>query len=275
MMLGAFGLQAQSSSSKSGSQSEMQQSGSQSKLSDADRDFLQKAYQANANEIQLAQMASQRASNNEVKQYAQKLVSDHTKAKNEIQRIAQEKGVDLSTARENTDQNKFSNLSGPAFDKEFIQEQMNAHQQAIDLHQQEAQNGKDPEIKSFASNQLGTLQQHEAMANNLQSSINSVDQNAAGKNESERQPQSLGRSDVGTTDESQSGMNQEPQSQDQQSSTSSSSSSTTTTNKTNVQSQDKDLPRTGSNLPLVGLFGLLLVGAVLTMRSFRLLRNVK
>ncbi len=277
LMLGAFGLQAQSSSAQSGSQSDTQQYGTQqqgnqpsnSQLSRADQDFLKKAYQTNQSEIQLGQLAAQRASNNDVKQYAQQMVDDHTKANDQLQQIANSKGINLpSNPPQSSEMSRFSNLNGPAFDRQFVQSQMRAHKQAISMFQNEANRGQDPDLKSYASNQLNGLQNHESMANDLYSKLSSSS-SAARNNRIGNQPSSsssyAGSSAGQPSDQS---ANNNMPSNSSSNSYSSSSSTTNTTTENNEQ-----LPRTASNMPLIGLFGFILIGAAMIFRSFRLLRN--
>lgn len=292
LMLGAFGLQAQSSSTQSGSQSGSQQydtqqpgdpygsqqgnqqTGSQSntqtssgdQFSKTDQDFINKAFQSNQNEIELSRLAAQKASSSDVKQYAQQLVDDHTKANDQLRQIAQSKGINIpSSSSQGADINRFQNLSGANFDRQYIQNQVQAHKKAITMYRNEANNGQDPDLKSFASTQLSNLQQHETMANDLHSKVAS---GSARANQPENLPRSS--SDSGSTAD-------QAQDRDTSSSTSTSSSSTssTTTDKTMASNGQSDgqLPRTASSMPLVGLFGFMLLAAALILRSFRSLRS--
>src|SRR4051812_11752069 len=62
-----------------------QKSGSGNQMSGSkDKQYVQKMLMANMAEVQLGQMASERASNPEVKSFAQMLVTDHTKANQEL-----------------------------------------------------------------------------------------------------------------------------------------------------------------------------------------------
>jgi len=330
MTLGAFGsLQAQTNDQQHGTQgSGMGQQGTQDQqvgqnaqgsLSDQDQDFVKKAAQSNMAEIQLGQLAAQKASNDAVKQYAQQLVNDHQKAEDKLQQIASSKGITLQTdmdGQARSEQDRLSNMSGKDFDREFVQQQKKDHDQAVALFQGEADNGKDPDLKSYASSIVAVLQQHEQMASSLELQVggspSASDQGGRGKYGPENQngpgttssyPSSTTNPDVNNTNPSSSSssastttqpnsttnpnsatspdmtnQNTQPGSQGQgRSSTSSSSSTTTTDQSTAAQSgvndQGQALPRTASNLPLVGLAGLLLLGAGLVMKSFRFLRN--
>lgn len=256
LMLGAFGLQAQSST-QSGSQSGMQTSSSQQQqqLSSTDRDFVKNAYESNMKEIQISELAAQRSSSNEVKQFAQQMVDDHRTANDQLKEIADSKGIDLPSDIQSPEQEQFSNLSGNEFDRQYVENQRSAHQQAISLYQNQANRGSDPELKSFASNQLDKLRQHESMVTNLQASLSST-------------PQAQGRAEQ--SEESTMTGSESQRSEEQRRST---TTTTTTESEQREMQEAQQLPRTASNMPLVGLFGLLLVGAALMVRYFRLVRN--
>ena len=219
-------------------------------------------------EIELSQLAAQKASSSEVKQFAQRMVDDHQRANEQLRQIARDKGVTLPSSSESSDKDRFANLSGSEFDREYIRHQMNAHKDAISLFENQAANGKDPELKSFASNQLGNLRQHSSMANDLHSMSA-----ARSSSSSSSFPSSMGRSEYGDDQNRTSGST----GQDNQSSAMPSGSSTTTTTteeSTRMHSdEDSRLPRTASNMPLIGLFGFMLLTAALIVRSFRLFRN--
>ena len=55
--------------------------------------FLANAYQDNALELALSELAVQKASDSDVRAFAQRMIDDHTQAINEIRQLAQEKSV--------------------------------------------------------------------------------------------------------------------------------------------------------------------------------------
>lgn len=71
--------------------------GDRSSLSQVDREFMVKAAQGGMAEVQFGQIALQRASSDTVKQYAQRMIEEHTKANNELMALAKAKGVTLPT----------------------------------------------------------------------------------------------------------------------------------------------------------------------------------
>ncbi|MBE9168502.1 DUF4142 domain-containing protein [Pleurocapsales cyanobacterium LEGE 06147] len=62
-------------------------------LSDSDREFVIEAAQGGIAEVQLGQLASQQASNNAVRQFGQRMVTDHTQTNNQLEQIASQKAL--------------------------------------------------------------------------------------------------------------------------------------------------------------------------------------
>jgi putative membrane protein len=141
-------------------------------LSNADRDFVQKAASGGMAEVQTAQLAQQRTSSQQVKQFADRMITDHTQANTELQQIAEQENITLPsqpTGKDAAAAKKLSGLNGTAFDKVYAQDELNDHQQDIALFRREASSGQDPALKSFAQKTLPILQQHLQMAQALNS----------------------------------------------------------------------------------------------------------
>ncbi len=143
-------------------------------LSKDDMKFLRDAGADNNFEIQASQLAAQKASNPEVKDFAQKLANDHTQLSNDLSSLAQNKGVTLSSSLEKSDRkelDKLNKYSGKKFDHEYMKEMVKNHKEDIKDFQKEAKNGKDPDLQSFASNHISALQGHLSMAQDLEKRV--------------------------------------------------------------------------------------------------------
>jgi len=141
-------------------------------VSSADRTFAEKAASGGLAEIQAAQLAQQRASSPQVKQFASRMITDHTKANDELQQIAEEEDITLPAQPDQQGmaaQRKLQALNGTAFDQSYAQQQLGDHQQAIALFRKEATSGQDPALKSYAQKTLPILQQHLQLAQSLRS----------------------------------------------------------------------------------------------------------
>lgn len=136
-------------------------------------------------EVELGQLAQQKSSNADVKAFAQHLVTDHDKANKQLMSIAQKDGVQPpnGVGRENSDlRTKLEKLSGPAFDRAFLQAQVDDHQKDIQYFQQQANTLKNPELKAFAQQTIPVMERHLQMAQQLVGQIGSTgSSNQSGK----------------------------------------------------------------------------------------------
>ncbi len=132
-----------------------------------DRTFAMKAASGGLAEIQAAQLAQQQGSSPQVKQFAERMITDHTQANNDLQQIAQQENIDLPTQPTQQDMSGMQHLrgmKGSAFDRGYAQEEVRDHQQDVALFRQEAASGKDQALKAYAQKTLPTLQQHLQLA---------------------------------------------------------------------------------------------------------------
>ncbi|MHC5599919.1 MAG: DUF4142 domain-containing protein [Nostoc sp.] len=135
----------------------------QNKLSSSDRQFIRAAAQDGLAEVQLGQLASQKGASTAVKQFGQRMVQDHTLVNNELKQLATQKGVTLPTSigsKNQQVQQRLSKASGTTFDRQYINVMLQAHKKDISAFQNEAQQGKDSDLKAFAAQALPTLQDH-------------------------------------------------------------------------------------------------------------------
>lgn len=152
----------------------------QSRVSATDRAFMLKAAQGGMAEVELSQVASRRADSNDVKQYAQEMIQDHTQANDTLSQLAQQKGVTLPTTTDAQHQKlkaQLQQMSGRSFDRAYMQAMETDHAKTVALFQSEARQGQDPDLKAFATNLLPKLQQHWTMARSMTGSPAAQNQN--------------------------------------------------------------------------------------------------
>ena len=159
-------------------------------VSSADRKFMEKAAAGGLAEVQLGQMAAQKATADDVKKFGQRMVDDHTKANDQLKQIATRKGVNLPTEPDSStrrEMDKLSKLQGAAFDREYMKHMVSDHKKDVSEFKSEANRAKDPSVKQFAATTLPTLQQHlelaqstEKMARNESSNKSSQSSGNAG-----------------------------------------------------------------------------------------------
>src|SRR4051812_10557204 len=99
------------------------------------RKYVEHMLLANMAEIQLGQMAAERASSSDVKSFAQELVTDHTRANQELMPLAQQLGVQQPAqldAKHQKIADKLSKAQGADFDRQFMKVMVSAHQDVVD-----------------------------------------------------------------------------------------------------------------------------------------------
>src|SRR6185295_16341254 len=129
----------------------------------ADIEFVLDAAKGGMAEVELGKLAADRAQNAEVMKFAERMVTDHSKAGDELKSIAQSKGIRLPEEIEAKDRalvNRLSKLNGAAFDRAYMQAMVSDHVKDVNEFKKEANSGRDPQVKSFASNTLPTLEEH-------------------------------------------------------------------------------------------------------------------
>jgi putative membrane protein len=105
-----------------------------------------------------------------LRDFGQKLVTDHTKANQELIQIAASKGLSAPSqpaAKHEKMLESLSKLKGTEFDRSAQQHAVMHHQEDVQMFQQASQSLKDPELKAFAQKTLPTLQEHLKMAQGL------------------------------------------------------------------------------------------------------------
>jgi putative membrane protein len=148
---------------KSSASSSDSASSSSAQLSAADKKFVNEAAEGGMTEVQLGQLAADKASSPDVKQFGQRMVDDHSKANDQLKSLAQQKGVTLPTdldAKDKAMKDKLSGLSGDQFDKMYMQHMVTDHKKDVAEFKKESTSAKDSDVKNWASQTLPTLQDH-------------------------------------------------------------------------------------------------------------------
>lgn len=138
---------------------------SSNQLRGFDLQFVRQAALANNAEIQLSQLALQRAESDEVKQYAQRMIKDHTQANTKLSQLARRKGVEPPRpteldAKHQAIRAQLEQLSGSEFDREYMRVMHEDHMQATLLFQSGSRQAQDRDVKAFASTTLPRIQGH-------------------------------------------------------------------------------------------------------------------
>jgi putative membrane protein len=139
-----------------------------------DAPFIGTAAMDGLAEIELGRLATRNASSPDVKQFAQRMVDDHSKASDELKAFAAKKEITLATKLDDQHraaQKSLAKLTGAAFDKAYMDHTVKAHLEAVSLFQQEAKTGRDSELKAWAAKTLPTLQDHLKLATSIATKV--------------------------------------------------------------------------------------------------------
>lgn len=151
-------------------QTALQQAQAVPSLSITDAYFIDRATRGGLAEAQAGILAEHSAGTAPVRRFAARMVADHTRLNQELQAIAMRKRISLPTTPSDVQERALSGLqglSGAVFDRQYLDQQVLMHVQAISLYREEAQAGSDPDVKEFAARALPELQQHLQMAEQL------------------------------------------------------------------------------------------------------------
>jgi putative membrane protein len=136
--------------------------------------FVQKVATSDMYEVQAGKIAAEKGQSDAVKQFGQQMVDAHTKTTEELTGIVKTKSlkVDLPAKLDAKHQKLIDDLdSVPAqdFDKTYAKQQVDAHQEAVNLFKKYASQGDDTDVKQFAQKTLSTIEHHLVEAKKLPS----------------------------------------------------------------------------------------------------------
>lgn len=169
------GMRASAVAQDTNSQTGSDMNRNMTKMSSADKKFMMTAAMGGMAEVEMARLALQKSGSDSVKQYAQKMIDDHTAANNELMQVASTKGVTLPTqpdAKHMAMMAKMQKLSGMEFDMMYVKEAgVKGHEAMEKLFMKESMSGKDMDAKAFAAKTLPAVRMHLQMARDMMSSM--------------------------------------------------------------------------------------------------------
>jgi putative membrane protein len=133
-----------------------------SSLNVKDKTFMKKAARGGMMEVATGKLAEQNGQSDDVKSFGKRMVTDHSKANDELKSIAAKKGVKLPN-KEPTE--KWSS------DKAYINMMVKDHEKDLAEFQEESNNGSDPDVKKFAEDTAKVVQEHLDLAKQTQSKL--------------------------------------------------------------------------------------------------------
>ena len=132
--------------------------------------FMKNAARDGLFHVEAGKLAAQRGSSEGVKKFGQHAIEHHSQLNNELMQLASKKGVTLPKKMGKKEQGKLDNLaklSGPDFDKAYLEMEIKDHSKDLSAFQNEAKSGKDPDVKAWAAKGVEAIEEHLKMARDL------------------------------------------------------------------------------------------------------------
>jgi putative membrane protein len=133
-----------------------------SSLSEKDKTFMKKAAKGGMMEVAMGQVAEQKAQSEDVKSFGKRMVTDHSKANDELKSIASKKGFQLPSKEHSA---KWTS------DKAYMDAMVKDHEKDLAEFKEEASNGSDPDVKKFADDTAKMVQEHLNLAKETQGKL--------------------------------------------------------------------------------------------------------
>jgi len=135
-----------------------------------DADFLVNAASGGLMEVELGQYAATNAASASVKEFGQRMVTDHSKANEELKALAAQKNITIPSTPGEDHQEHITSLKakkGADFDKDYMDMMVKDHDEDVSKFEKMANDAKDPDIKAFAAKTLPVLKEHQQMAKRI------------------------------------------------------------------------------------------------------------
>jgi len=129
----------------------------------ADARFVKKAAAGGLAEVELGQLAVKNGSSEEVKQFGQRMINDHSKANDELKQIASQEHVKLPSEPDQQDRatkERLEKLSGAEFDQAYMSQMVNDHKKDVAEFERVSRSARNPAVKDFAQQTLPVLRGH-------------------------------------------------------------------------------------------------------------------
>jgi putative membrane protein len=141
----------------------------------ADKNFVTTALRGGMAEVELGKLAAAKGSSDDVKQFGQKMVTDHTQMGENMKHVAQQVGAAQPSAMSAADlalETKLKVLSGNTFDKAYIQAMLKDHQDDLGLFNKEITSGSSSVVTDAARDGAKIIQEHLDMIQKIAQSNN-------------------------------------------------------------------------------------------------------
>lgn len=181
LLAGAVSFTACETKNKTEDSKEVAEEQNEEKFEDTDiendTEFAVAVADAGMLEVQLSKLAVERSATPAVKQFAQTMIDEHTKANTELATLAAQKNISLPTVLSDKSQKKYNDLlekSGKDFDDAYTDCMVKNHKDAVDSFKKQADKGDDADLKSWAAGKVATLEHHLDMAKTTEKTVDEI-----------------------------------------------------------------------------------------------------
>jgi putative membrane protein len=143
----------------------------------ADASFVKEAAMGGMAEVDLGQLASSHATNDKVKSFGQRMVTDHGKANEQLKTLAASKQIAVAPELDGKHQAvhaRMAKLSGSAFDRAYVADMLADHKKDVAEFMRQSKTATDPDIKAWVIGTLPTLQEHLKMIEELSKDLHTA-----------------------------------------------------------------------------------------------------
>lgn len=143
-------------------------------LAQVDRDFVDTASRDGAVEVELGKLVLEKAKKSSVKDFAQKMVDQHTAANEELASLCKTRGIEMPAANQTAADEaakaaraELEPLAAAKLEKTYAEKMVEDHRKAVELFRKQSTEGQDPELRAWAAKTLPTLEEHLTHAEHL------------------------------------------------------------------------------------------------------------
>ncbi len=130
----------------------------------SDKEFVAKAISGGMFEVESSKIAKKEAKKEDLKTFADQMITDHHKASKELKEAAQKAGIEVPTKMTANDQKMLTKIweaqQRGNLDRIYTESQVKAHEEAVSLFSRAARSLKDPGLKKFAEKTLPIIEGH-------------------------------------------------------------------------------------------------------------------
>lgn len=207
---------SQGSTGTAGAQDMSSATGNSGRASMTDKKFVKEAMQGSMAEIKLGQLAQEKASSDDVKQFGKRMVDDHTKLSEQMKPVASQLGITAPSdvaMKDKALEKKLEGLNGAEFDKAYMKAMVKDHRKDLSEFQKEASSAKSGAVKDAAQQGSQVISEHLQMAQQIAQKVGANTSESTNSNTGNLQngsPSTTGAAGMGTGQPSNAGAPGQP-----------------------------------------------------------------